>query len=178
MIVGVLGEYYTRPLESSLLFLSLPAVLLYMIGIFLLASARFYGHHAAGGYLVTNAGRLSRDTPPHLFCRGIFQRKKFLLLDIAWIVLRYPLWSGSRASLPTLPQHPVDRNRRRPWRGIQDHKLHASGSHAGTPADPLASRQVVTTAATTRSRSSPRARFCKASRPLRPQRAARQALDV
>jgi hypothetical protein len=41
MIVGVLGEYYTRPLESSLLFLSLPAVLLYMIRIFLLASARF-----------------------------------------------------------------------------------------------------------------------------------------
>jgi hypothetical protein len=98
MIMGAFGEYYTKALGSSFLFLSLPGVLLYMIGISLfgIGTLRAYTNPRIGAWLLIIGGFPGLALLTYLvighFSGGI------LLLDIAWIVLSQSLWSGERAS--------------------------------------------------------------------------------
>ena len=91
MIMGILGEYYVEALEFSFLFISLPGVLLYMIGITLFGIGTLRAQTAPrlGAWLLILGGfpgLLVLTVILGHFSGGI------LLLDIAWIVLGYALW--------------------------------------------------------------------------------------
>lgn len=103
MLAGAFGEYYTGALELSFLFLSLPGILIYLLGISLFG----IGIHRADTVLRAGAWLLIVGGFPGLPVLTYFVVGHFsggiLLLDIAWIVLGRALWTGVRASRTAEP---------------------------------------------------------------------------
>jgi hypothetical protein len=106
MAAGVFGEYYTSALSFSFLFLSLPGIFLYMIGISLfgVGTLRAGTTPRLGAWLLILGGLPGIPLLTYLvvghFSGGL------LLLDIAWIIVGYALWSGGRASVPAVQPAP------------------------------------------------------------------------
>jgi hypothetical protein len=101
MAVGAIGEYYTSALGPSFLFLSLPGIVLYMIGISLFGIGTLRANEAPrlGAWLLVLGG--FPGIPLLTYLVGHFSGG-LLLLDIAWIALGYGLWSAGRADVRAL----------------------------------------------------------------------------
>jgi hypothetical protein len=106
MAVGALGEYYTSALSFSFLFLSLPGILLYMVGISLfgIGTLRAGTTPRLGAWLLILGGLPGIPLLTYLvvghFSGGL------LLLDVGWIILGHALWSGGRASVRAVQRAP------------------------------------------------------------------------
>jgi hypothetical protein len=103
---GAFGEYYTSALSFSFLYLSLPGILIYMIGISLfgIGTLRAGTTPRLGAWLLILGGFPGIPLLTY-FVVGHFSGG-LLLLDIAWIVLGHALWSGGRAAVDALQPAP------------------------------------------------------------------------